>query len=437
MNFEQLIAAARKAITEGKLDLAKTYTDQAKALKELDSLVPVAVEDSPEFVAMKAKLQDYDAKWARLEAEPPHNKAGHLTVTEDETDKKAKMPFKSLGDQLKAVAHAYLYPQGMDERLKAQKAVLGANEGQGSDGGFLVQQDFSAELFKIAHETGIIANRCRRLPVGPNANGIKMNAIDETSRATGSRFGGVRGYWLAEGGVLTGSQPKFRQIELNLKKLGALMYATEELLSDTMALGAVMQMGASEELAFMLDDSLINGTGAGMPVGVLNAPVLVSIAKESGQAAASLVFANIQKMWARLHARSRANAVWFINQDVEPALNSMEFPVGTGGVPVYLPPGGLSAAPYATLLGRPIVPTEFNATLGTVGDILLADFSQYLIAEKGGIRAESSIHVQFLTDQTAFRWIYRVDGQPMWNAPLTPFKGTNTLSPFVALATRA
>jgi hypothetical protein len=48
-----------------------------------------------------------------------------------------------------------------------------------------------------------------------------------------------------------------------------------------------------------------------------------------------------------------------------------------------------------------------------------------------------SVHVAFLTDESIFRFIYRVDGQPIWNAALTPFKGSNTLSPFVVLAARA
>ena len=112
-------------------------------------------------------------------------------------------------------------------------------------------------------------------------------------------------------------------------------------------------------------------------------------------------------------------------------------PVGTGGMPVYLPANGISGAPFGTLLGRPIVPIEYCATLGTVGDVILADLSQYVMIEKGGLQAETSIHVQFLTDETAYRFVYRVDGQPAWKDALTPFKGNSTLSPFVALATRA
>lgn len=437
MNLQQLIEAARKAVSDGDLDLAEKYTKQAKAMKALDELTPPAAPAEDEATkALKATVESLQAFKTKMENEPASRKAG-VVVTQDETDKKATMPFKSLGEQMRAVATAYLNPAAMDDRLKAQKAILGNAEGQGSDGGFLVQQDFSTEVFKVQHEASAISSRCRRIPVGPNSNGLKMNAFNETSRALGSRWGGVRGYWLSEGNALTASQPEFRQMEWNLKKLGVLMYATDELLSDTTALGAVQEQAAGEELAFFEDDAIINGDGVGKPLGITNSPALVTITKEVGQTAATIVFANIQKMWARMHARSRANSVWLINQDVEPALNSMDFPVGTGGVPVYLPPGGLSQSPHATLLGRPIVTTEFNATLGTVGDIMLADFSQYLKIDKGGVQAASSMHVQFLTDQMAFRWIYRLDGQPLWNSPLTPYKGASTLSPFVALATRA
>ena len=128
---------------------------------------------------------------------------------------------------------------------------------------------------------------------------------------------------------------------------------------------------------------------------------------------------------------------WFINQDIEPQLLALDFPVGTGGIPAYLPPGGLSQSPFGTLLGRPIIPVEYASTLGTVGDISLVDLSQYIMIDKGGIQAAESMHVQFLTDQMAYRWVYRVDGQPAWRTALTPANGSATQSPFVTLATRA
>jgi hypothetical protein len=58
---------------------------------------------------------------------------------------------------------------------------------------------------------------------------------------------------------------------------------------------------------------------------------------------------------------------------------------------------------------------------------------EYLYWEKTDIQAATSIHVQFLTDETTFRFVYRVDGQPAHNTPLTPYKGSSTQSAFVAL----
>jgi len=150
-----------------------------------------------------------------------------------------------------------------------------------------------------------------------------------------------------------------------------------------------------------------------------------------------VVTQNIFKMWARMHPRSKSNAVWYINTDVTPQLYGLNLTVGTGGMPMYMGPGSLPNSPAGSLLGRPIVETEFNPSLGAVGDIVLADMTQYAFISRD-VQSASSIHVQFLTDQTVYRFVYRCDGQPKVSKPLTPYKGTsNTLSPFVTLAERA
>jgi HK97 family phage major capsid protein len=431
----ELIQKAKDAIAAGNLEEAQTYTDRAKALKALGELEPQA--DPADLKALRDELATLKAFKERIENEPAIKSGGHLVVTQDETDKKAAMPWASLGEQLKAVYVAATQPHRTDERLKAQKAILGANETVPSDGGFLVQPNFSSEIFRAATEVGQVVPRVRRIPIGAGANGLIMNAVDETSRATGSRWGGVQAYWAAEGDTATAAKPKFRQMELKLNKLMAVMYATDELLADTTALGAIAQQALSEEITWTAENAIFRGTGAGQPVGIIGHASTVSVAKETNQPAATILVNNIFKMWARMWSRSRANAVWFINQDIEPQLLALEFPVGTGGMPAYMPPGGLSQSPYGTLLGRPIIPVEYASTLGTVGDIILADLTQYIMIDKGGIQAAESMHVQFLTDQMAYRWTYRLDGQPAWRTTLTPANGSATLAPFVTLATRA
>lgn len=349
-----------------------------------------------------------------------------------------KDKFGSFGEQMMAVMRAGSPGGVVDPRLRIQ-AATGLGESVSSDGGFLVQQDFQSELLEDVFQTGILASRCRRIPISGNSNGIKIPGVDETSRAS-TRSGGVVAYWKDEAALKVASKPKFRMIELNLKKLIGLCYATDELLQDAVALEGYIRTAFVNEFGFQIDDAIINGTGAGMPMGILNAGCLVSVPKEAGQAAATVVTENVVKMYSRLFASSRPNAVWLINQNIEPQLFTMSLSVGTGGIPVYMPAGGLSGQPYATLFGRPVIAIEQAQTLGTQGDIMFCDFANgYILAEKGGIQTDMSIHVQFLYDESVFRFVLRVDGQPVRASTLTPYKGgaSSTQSHFIALDTRA
>ena len=352
----------------------------------------------------------------------------------------AEPVFGSFGEMLQEVRQASLSGRPTERLMQHQEmqaAATGLNETVPQDGAFLVGTDVSTELLRRSYEVGQIAQRVRRIPISANSNGLKVNAIDETSRADGSRWGGVQVLWTEEAGALAGTRPKFRQMELGLKKLGALVYVTDELMADSVALEAIVREALPEEINFRVEDAILNGSGAGQPQGYLNSGAVVTVAKETGQAAATVVYQNIVNMWSRMYSRSRQNAVWLINQDVEPQLYTMSLAVGTGGAPVFLPPGGASGSPFSTLFGRPVIPVEYCSTLGTVGDIQLVDPSQYLMIDKGAIRSASSMHVRFEWEEMVLRFTYRVDGQSIWRSALTPKNGSNTQSPFVVLATRS
>ena len=414
-----------KAISESR--------DMTEAELALKNEILDTVEEINKIVAT---LERQDRMNTILDAAPaPESMPKHTQARPQESKNKDK--FDSFGQQLAAVIQASIPGRGTDPRLF--NAATGLGETTASDGGFLVQSDFSSALLQDVFQTGILASKCRRMQISGNANSIKINGVDETSRAS-TRSGGIVGYWKDEAALKVASKPKFRQIELNLKKLIGLCYATDELLADATALEAFIRQAFVAEFGFLLDDAIINGTGSGQPLGILNAGSLVSVAKEAGQGAATIVAENIMKMRSRIFASSRQNSVWVVNQNVEPQLHSMSLAVGTGGVPVYMPAGGLSNLPYDTLYGRPVIPIEQCATLGTVGDIILCDFQNgYILAEKGGIQADMSIHVQFLYDESVFRFVMRVDGQPVRASALTPYKGgaSDTQSHFVALATRS
>ena len=232
--------------------------------------------------------------------------------------------------------------------------------------------------------TVILASKAKKIPISTNANGMKINAVDEDSRANGSRWGGVQTYWEAEADEHTGSKPKFRQIELSLKKLTGLCYATDELLQDAAALEAVIRQAFAEEFCFKMDDAILDGSGEGEPLGILHSGALIKVELEKDQKEVITVN-NLIKMWNRLWSKSRANAVWYINQEIEPYLYTLKL----GDKPVYVPAGGISEKPYGTIFGRPVVPLEQCNAKGEVGDIVLADIGQYLLIDKGGVKATS------------------------------------------------
>lgn len=367
------------------------------------------------------------------------------------------------GDQLIAIRNAEMSQKNptfkMDDRLhhlnewyQKRSTPSGMSEQIPADGGFLVYPDFSREIYRLSQETGSVYTRGTKLPISDQTNAIKIPAVDQSSRADGSRWGGVRAYWMNEADALTGSKPKFRLLELVTKKLGVLYYATDEVVADASALGMICTQAFGEEFGFKMDDAAINGDGAGKPQGIFNSPSKIAVAKESGQTAATINSQNIYKMWFRLWLKSRRNAVWFVNQDCEQQLIQLNTDTSHGisvvaGVapyqggnsvysPMYTPPGYMQQ-PTGMLMNRPVIPIEQCQTLGTEGDIILADMSQWLYIDKGSPVTAASMHVRFLYDEMTYRAIYRVDGQAWWNTPLTPFNGTNTVSPFITLATRS
>ncbi len=320
---------------------------------------------------------------------------------------------------------------GLDPRLHA--AATGGGTQSDSNLGFAVPNEVAPGIERDMFASGEVLSRCDTRTV--TGNTIAYNVLDQTSRADGSRGGGVQGYWVDEGTAPTASTTKLSRLEMKLRKVGAFGVMTDEILSDAAALGGELQSAFSEELVFQVENKIYRGNGASAPLGFLNAACLVSVAKETNQAAVSINTTNLSKMWARMPASSQRNAVWFVNVDCQPQLDELSQAIGTGGTaPRFV---NYSGDGILTIKGRPVIAVEYAETVGTVGDIALVDMSKYRVIRKGGVEQASSMHVYFAQGEQAFRAFYRVDGQAVPRAALTPFKGSATLSPFVVLATRA
>ena len=415
---------SQAAIVQGAIDAARAMNEEEQKL--YDDL-EVEIKNLEKTIEAEDKLKDREKLNKTPVNEPIYAKP------KDPNEKKWK---GGMGEFLQAVAKASSPGGRMENRLIYQNSASGLNESVSSEGGFMLENDFIQDMFDVMMSESQVANRIRMIPIGANTNRLRTLGIDETSRANGSRWGGVQAYWIAEAETVTKSKPKFREIDMALQKLLALCYVTDDLLQDATALEAIVKQAYADEMSFKIDDAIINGSGVGMPLGVLNSDALVTVAKEKDQAAGTIKYENILKMWSSVPARLRANAVWYINQEIEPQLYTMALNIGTGGAPVFLPSGGASASQYSTLLNRPIIPIEQCSVLGKKGDIILADPTQYIGIDKKAPTADVSIHVRFLYDEQVFRFIYKFNGAPYRNKPIIPYKGANALSPFVTLGDR-
>ena len=426
------IQARLAAILDEMDDLQQAgFDDESRAM--FDALEGEA--DTLRADLDRLEKQEQRKAWAGAKPAKAHNKTEDtISMGDAPEDRK----FSGIGEVAHAIVRASAPGGVVDPRLVGmnKRAATGLGEAVPADGGFLLEEQYASGIMRRVYDSPIIS-RCRSITVGPNANSVTLKEVDESSRADGSRLGGVRGYWRAEAATVTASKPAFGTQKVELDSLMVLAYATDEMLEDVSVLNSMLPDMMAEEIEFKLGDAIINGTGAGQPLGIANSGALVTQNKESGQVAATLVPKNIANMWSRMWARSRGNAVWLINQDCEPQLHTMTLDAGTAGFPVYLPPGGFSSSPYGMLYGRPVVPMEFAQTLGTTGDIQLVDLSEYLLIRKGGIEQAVSMHVQFLYAEQVFRAKLRVGGQPLWSSTLTPYKGSNTQSPYVWLQARS
>lgn len=332
--------------------------------------------------------------------------------------------FDSFADFLKTIASGLADP-------RLARASSGITD---SDGGFLIPPGWSRELVDATMEASVILPRARVRPMLSRDMQFPLwNNLDHTGKTV---YGGFTAAWVAEGSTGTVQTPKLREIKLSAKKLMILGLSSNELLEDSTGFAEDFRQALIGAATWFIDDALVNGSGAGVPLGVLNDAAKITQAKETGQLGSTIVTENVYNMLSRLHPASEANAVWLAHPATRAQLLGLHQSVGTGGMPFLIPAGGGTERVKWLLLGYPIYFTEKCSNIGTEGDLVLCDLSQYLVGLRRELTVDVSKHAGFTSDQTYFRISARLDAQGIWSDPFTPQTGA-TLSWIVSLATRS
>jgi HK97 family phage major capsid protein len=328
-----------------------------------------------------------------------------------------------------------------DNRLRSgiQAAAGEQREVSPTSGGFMVPSEFAQGILDNSLESEVVRPRAMIWPMTTNSR--KVPGIDGFSHANNVLMGGITSAFVNEPDTLALQQVKLWLLELVAKKMGLLIQASNELLADS-DFDSVIGAKLMEACSWEMDQAFLFGGGAGVPRGIFNDPALIVVAKDASQPTATISYNNICNMFARLYPAGRRNAVWVATSDCLPQLLQLSLRflniagtdyIGGSSFPVFTK----SAADGTwELLGRPLILSEKLQPLGTQGDLLLADFSQYAIGMRRELVLERSWHAGFTTDSLFYRLIARVDGVGTWKTALQPPNSENTLSPFVTLAAR-
>jgi HK97 family phage major capsid protein len=401
---------------------------QAKADKDMNQLIREQIQIS---IQDMAKNNGIDSDIPLM----PSSKSRSRNAEYEETAPGVVLDRSSDAMSITEISHASYHKSckvSNKARAKYDRIVNEYSSEIPSLGGFLVPEMVRSDLIQTALENSVMRRGALVFPM--TVGRLSFPAEEDSSHTTGPY--GIHCYWTAEGATITETDSSFSSTVFDAKKLTAATSVPNELIEDSVpAFTAYISRAYPAALAWAEDVAFLSGSGVGEPLGMLSAPATVVVAKEAGQAADTILWENIVKMYSRMLSSSLSNAVWIANLDTFPELALMALSVGTGGSAIWLNNG--QVGPPMTILGRPVFFTEKVPTLGDQGDIGFYDLSRYGIGDRKAMTMDSSPHVKFLSDKTVYKLIQRVDGRPLVLSALTPANSSATLSPYVCIAARA
>jgi len=317
-----------------------------------------------------------------------------------------------------------------EEEIRAFRASM--VEGTLSAGGASVPEPLVAQWLDSSLPDEIVRPRCQVWPMESASR--KVPGWDGFDQSGGEYYGGFEMEFLAEEASGTKQTGKTRLIELTAKKGAIFVDVSAELIEDGLGFEAQLEMAIRKSLTLGMDYHLLRGVGSGAPLGVVNSPGTITVNKESGQAADTLVIENVAKMFARMYPAGLNRAVWIASPTLLPSLlTKMVVAVGTGGsmVNIFQEDNG-----QYTLYGRPCLFSSSMPVLGDANDIIFTDLTQYAMGLRRQVKLEKSIVPGWTEDLVSYRVLVRFDGQGTWSAAITPRNG-DSLSWCVGLAERA
>lgn len=370
-------------------------------------------EEETKFTALEGEARDLESEIKMEErAQALAMSAGSTKRTAD--DPQHESEFRSFGDMVKTYRE-----NPHDERLKEYRELaMKAN----TSGGIFVPPQFSAQLFEVTPESAIVRPRALVIPADDDTPDASMTFPALDQGAGSNMYGGVEVNWIGEGDEKPETNAKFRDLNLTPHEVAGHIVVTDKLLRNSSAINTIVTRLFRGAIAAAEDDTFLYGNGVAKPLGAINSPASVTVARKT---AGVITYLDIVGMLAKV--KLGGNLVWAASQSILPQLLTMKDDAGNN---IFQP--NIADKMTGTLLGYPIRFSENSPILGESGDLVLTDFGYYVIKDGAGIFIQASEHPLFKQNKTIIKAFWNVDGKPWLNGPMT-LKNGYEVSPFVKL----
>lgn len=240
---------------------------------------------------------------------------------------------------------------------------------------------------------------------------------------------------VGEGSAKPVREPTFGQRILTAFKYAAISQFSDEILDDDMTgeLDSTVVSVVGQEILNQLNfDITIAGGGTTAPVGALHTSANTALLKVTRQTQNAIEAEDLFNMYVQ-HTHG-PNSFWIISRRAVAQLFNMQLSAGSQ---VTFLRDLVTDPNKATLLGYPLVISDFLNALGSEGDLGLINPDHYAAALRKQLTVESSIHYAFVDDVTTWRFFARGGGIPIPTAPYAyrsvASSNVDEHSPFVVL----
>jgi HK97 family phage major capsid protein len=396
----------------------------------------LTAEETEKFNALKAERATLDARISRAEDLAATDEVLNAVVparsrqaTIRAGGPEAARDFESVGQFLHAVRF-----NPNDQRLNFVEGVGAETDENGlsaemrmdndQQGGFMVPTQLRQTIMSVAPQDSLVRPRATVIEAGnPPDAGITMPALDQSGTNPGHMFGGMTFSWIEEGEEKPETDAQLKGIQLTPHEIAGIVTVTDKLLRNWMASAAFIEnlmrggVSAAEDYAFL------RGNGKTQPLGAIHAPAMKYINRATAN---TVTYTDLLTMVSRLLMRG-GTPVWSMPQGALPHIATLQDPEGH-----YIWKANAVDGFAGTLLGYPVRWNNRNPLLGSKGDIIICDWSYYLIKDGSGPFVAASEHVKFTSNKTVIKIFWNVDGAPWLNAPISEENGYE-VSPFIGL----